>query len=332
MKAVVHKGQKGMKGLHLEEYTSQKLKANEVRVRLKVVGLNHRDLFTVAQHDENTVPLIIGSDGAGVISEIEAENGQFKVGDEVVINPGLEWANATAAAPESFGILGSPNSMNGTFAEEVILPIENIAIKPSFLTFEESGVLSLSALTAYRALFTKGEISEGKSILIPGIGGGVATFLLQFAKAAGAEVYVTSRSEEKLQQAKELGADKGIQNDANWEVELDGEKVDLVIETVGAATFQRSLKQLRPGGTLVLIGSSTGDTIEFNLREFFYGQYTLKGTTMGSAEEYQSMLEFIEKHQIHPVVDQIFEIEEFKKAFKKLENGKQVGKIGLRIS
>lgn len=198
MKAVVHKDQKGMKGLHLEEYASQKLEPNEVRVRLKVVGLNHRDLFTVAQHDENADPLIIGSDGAGVVSEIGTENERFKVGDEVVINPGLKWANATAAAPESFRILGSPNSMNGTFAEEVILPIENIAIKPSFLTFEESGVLSLSALTAYRALFTKGEISEGKSVLIPGIGGGVATFLLQFAKAAGAKVYVTSRSEEKL--------------------------------------------------------------------------------------------------------------------------------------
>lgn len=329
MKALVHKNQKGMAGLHLEEWESRSLQSNEVRVKMKMVGLNHRDLFTVAQHEASAAPLVIGSDGTGVISEINADVRQFKVGDEVIINPGLNWHEATDAAPADFKILGNP--VHGTFAEEIILPIENIALKPKFLSWEEAGTLSLSALTAYRALFTKGNVTEGTSVLVPGIGGGVATFLLQFAKAAGAKVYVTSRSAEKLKQAEKLGADKGIQSESNWDEALDNEKVDVVIETVGAATFHQSMKQLRQGGTMVLIGSSTGDTIEFNLREFFYGQYTLKGTTMGSAEEYQEMLNFIETHQIHPVVDSIFEWDEYEKAFDYLEKGQQVGKIALRI-
>ncbi|WP_034551324.1 zinc-dependent alcohol dehydrogenase family protein [Carnobacterium funditum] len=330
MKALVHKYKKGMDGLHYEETKNQELKKEEVRIKLHFAGLNHRDLFTIAQHDENAEPLIIGSDGVGEISEILTENKNFKVGDKVIINPGLNWIKVSDAAPENLEILGNP--VSGTFAEEIILPIENIVMKPEYLSMEEASVLSLSALTAYRALFTKGNVTKDDTILIPGIGGGVATYLLQFAKAIGASVYVTSRSKDKLEQAKKLGANKGIQSEGDWNELLKEEKVDVVIETVGAATFHQSLNQLRKGGTMVLIGSSTGDKIEFNLREFFYGQYTLKGTTMGSSEEYQAMLDFIGKHNIRPVVDKIFKIEDFKKAFDRLEKGKQFGKIGFAIS
>ncbi|MEG0498244.1 MAG: NAD(P)-dependent alcohol dehydrogenase [Carnobacterium sp.] len=328
MKALVHKFEKGMDGLQYEEIETPSLKKEEVRVKLNFAGLNHRDLFTIAQHD--TEPLIIGSDGVGEIIEIASTNKGFKVGDKVIINPGLNWTKVSDAAPDEFKILGNP--VSGTFAEEIVLPIENIALKPGYLSMEEASVLSLSALTAYRALFTKGNVSTEDTILIPGIGGGVAIYLLQFAKAIGATVYVTSRSKDKLEQAKRLGADKGIQSEGDWNQLLEEKKVDIVIETVGAATFHQSLNQLRKGGTMVLIGSSTGDKIEFNLREFFYGQYTLKGTTMGSSEEYQAMLDFIEKHTIRPVVDKVFKIEEFEKAFDHLENGKQFGKIGFAIS
>lgn len=330
MKALVHKSKKGIDGLRYEETKSQPLKKEEVRVKILFAGLNHRDLFTIAQHEENAKPLIIGSDGVGEISEIDSANKKFKVGDTVIINPGLNWAKLSDAAPDNLEILGNPAP--GTFAEEIVLPVENIAIKPSYLTMEEASVLSLSALTAYRALFTKGNVGKDDKVLIPGIGGGVATYLLQFAKAAGATVYVTSRSKDKLEQAAKLGADKGIQSEGDWDELLEKEKVDIVIETVGAATFHQSLNQLRKGGKMVLIGSSTGDKIELNLREFFYGQYTLKGTTMGSAEEYQAMLEFIEKYNIRPIVDKVFKIEEYKKAINRLEKGKQFGKISLAIS
>lgn len=328
MKALVHKYEKGMAGLCYEEVKTQILKKEEVRVKLYFAGLNHRDLFTIAQHDAK--PLIIGSDGVGEIIEIGSISKSFKVGDKVIINPGLNWRKNSDAAPENLKILGNP--VSGTFAEEIILPIENIAMKPEYLSMEEASVLSLSALTAYRALFTKGNLSKEDTILIPGIGGGVATYLLQFAKAIGATVYVTSRSTKKLELAEKLGANKGIKSEGNWNELLDGKKMDTIIETVGAATFHQSLRQLRKGGTMVLIGSSTGDKVEFNLREFFYGQYTLKGTTMGSTEEYQEMLNFIEKYKIKPVVDEVFRIENFEKAFNYLEKGKQFGKVSFAIS
>lgn len=328
MKALVHKYEKGMAGLYYEEVKTQILKKEEVRVKLYFAGLNHRDLFTIAQHDAK--PLIIGSDGVGEIIEIGSISKSFKVGDKVIINPGLNWRKNSDAAPENLKILGNP--VSGTFAEEIILPIENIAMKPEYLSMEEASVLSLSALTAYRALFTKGNLSKEDTILIPGIGGGVATYLLQFAKAIGATVYVTSRSTKKLELAEKLGANKGIKSEGNWNELLDGKKMDTIIETVGAATFHQSLRQLRKGGTMVLIGSSTGDKVEFNLREFFYGQYTLKGTTMGSTEEYQEMLNFIEKYKIKPVVDEVFRIENFEKAFNYLEKGKQFGKVSFAIS
>ncbi len=204
----------------------------------------------------------------------------IKVGDEVMINPGLGWQKNSAVPPEDFEIVGFP--FDGTFAEQIILPAANVVQKPAYLTWEEAGVLSLAALTAYRALFTRGKIKPNMKILnmkilIPGIGSGVATFLLQFAKAVGATVFVTSRSKEKCEKALELGADKAIDSQENWDVALDGEKMDLVIESlviesVGAATFSKSLNQLRPGGTIVTFGASAGDDVQINIRDFFYGQ------------------------------------------------------------
>ena len=330
MKAIIHEAVSGIKGLRIKEVESKKLGNKEVRIKVKIVGLNHRDLATINGRDKTSKPLIIGSDGAGIISEIGSEVTLFNVGDEVIVNPSIGWLNNTPAPPDNFQIIGNPT--HGTFSEEFIINENFVALKPSYLTWEEAGVLSLGALTAYRALFTKGEVNGQQTILIPGIGGGVATNLLQFSKAVGAKVYVTSRSKEKLNKAKKLGADKGINSENDWEKELNSEKVDVVIESVGAATFNQSLKQLKKGGKLVLFGSSTGDIVDLNLREFFYGQYTMLGTTMGSREEYLEMLKFIEGHSIKPIVDTIYDFEDYEAAFDRLETAKQMGKIGIRVS
>lgn len=328
MKALMHGDSVGIDGLRWGERTPQRVGIQDIKVKVKVAGLNHRDLFALAQaHEEQ--PIVIGSDAAGVVAETGAGVTKFKVGDEVMLYPGSGWRKNADAAPETFVILGS--SERGAMAEEIVVSEEDAVLKPAHLSWEEAGVLSLAALTAYRALFTKGEVSQGKKVLIPGIGGGVANYLLQFAKAAGATVFVTSRSEEKLQSAIERGADKGILSDENWETALAGEKMDVVIESVGAATFDKSLHSLRKGGTIVIFGSSTGDTVIFNLRQFFYGQYTLKGSTMGSFEEYEAMLHFVAEHGLHPVVDDVYPIEDFKKAFQRLEYAEQTGKIALRI-
>lgn len=329
MKAIVHEGKTGFDGLSYRDIDEQKPRSGEVRVKLKTAGLNHRDLFVLNRHKETDPPLIIGSDGAGVIDAVGEGVVNVQIGDEVIINPGIGWKEKSDAPPKGFEIVGLP--FHGTFAQQIIVPAENVVTKPQYLNWEEAGVLSLAALTAYRALFTRGKISKDMKVLIPGIGSGVATFLLQFAKACGAYVYVTSRIPEKCQKALELGADKAIDSNGDWDQLLEGEKMDLVIECVGAATFNKSLKQLRPGGTIVTFGSSTGDNVQINIREIFYGQFNLLGSTMGSAQEYREMLDFIQTHKIRPVVDHMYPLNQFDQAFNRLETAAQLGKIGFVI-
>ncbi|MCF6136312.1 zinc-binding dehydrogenase [Pseudalkalibacillus berkeleyi] len=330
MKALVHTNPKGMEGMKLQDVESPKLKKGEVKVQLKVAGLNHRDLFVLHRHGEEDPPFTVGSDGAGVIVELGEGVEEVSVGDEVVINPGLHWATKSPAPPEGFDILGFPS--NGTFAEEVIVPAAQVEQKPEHLNWTEAGVLPLAALTAYRALFTRGNVQEGQHVLLPGVGSGVITFILQYAKAVGAKVTVTSRSEEKRNEALKLGADKAIDSDSDWENALDGEQVDLVIESVGAATFDQSLKVVKKGGTVVTFGASAGDEVSINIRNFFYGQYNLLGTTMGSHEEFKEMLAFIKKYNIKPVVDQIYSLEDWREGFNRMEEAKQFGKIAFKIS
>jgi zinc-binding alcohol dehydrogenase/oxidoreductase len=330
MKAVVHAKVAGINGLSYQDMDELNPKAGEVRVKLKTAGINHRDLFTINQnHKPTDPPLIIGSDGAGIIDAVGEGVESVQVGDEVMINPSLGWKEKSDAPPKGFGIIGLPSQ--GTFAEQIIVPAENVVHKPKYLTWEEAGVLSLAALTAYRALFTRGKISPDMKVFIPGIGSGVATFLLQFAKAVGAEVYVTSRSKAKCEKALELGADRALDSEEDWDQALNEEKMDLVIECVGAATFNKSLKQVRTGGTIVTFGASAGDVVQLNLRDFFYGQYNLLGSTMGSSEEYKEMVRFIEEHQIKPIIDQMYPLEQYEQAFIRLEKAEQLGKIGFTI-
>ncbi len=329
LKAVVHEGELGFSGLFYTECERGNPKENEVRVKLKAAGLNHRDLFVLERNKEGN-RLILGSDGAGIIDAIGENVTNVQIGDEVIINPSLGWKENSSAPPEEFKILGMPD--HGTFAEYIIIPAENVVHKPEHLNWEEAGVLSLAALTAYRALFTRGQVQAGQKLLIPGIGSGVATFILQFAKAVGATVYVTSRSAEKRERALELGADKALDSEGDWSKELNWEKLDLVIESVGRATFNKSLSQLRPGGTIVTFGASAGDEVNMNLRNFFYGQFNFLGSTMGSSEEYAKMLQFIKKHQIKPIIDQMYPLDQFEKAFLRLDQGEQFGKVGFTIS
>lgn len=329
MKALVHEGKTGLDGLSHKDIVEAEPQAGEVRVRLKGAGLNHRDLFTLTRHKETEPPLIIGSDGAGIVDAVGEGVTKVQVGDEVIINPGLGWMKNSDAPPAGFEIIGLP--FHGTFAESIVIPEENAVHKPDYLTWEEASVMSLAALTAYRALFTRGNIQPGMKVFIPGIGSGVATFLLQFAKAVGATVYVSSRSKEKCEKALEMGADKAFDSTDDWSEAFEGEKMDLIIESVGAATFNKSLDQLRPGGTIVTFGASAGDVVNFDLRKFFYGQFNMLGSTMGSGEEYRELLQFMEKHKIKPVIDRIYKLSDFAVAFERMEKAEQLGKIGFTI-
>ncbi|WP_409250900.1 zinc-binding dehydrogenase [Bacillus sp. SCS-153A] len=330
MKAIVHEGRQGIEGVSVREFHEPEVSRGLVKVKLKTAGLNRRDLMVLTRHKEDQPPLIIGSDGAGTIAAAGDGVTNVSEGDEVIINPGLGWAHNSDAPPEGFEIVGLPD--HGTFAEYIVLPAENVEKKPDHLNWEEAGVLSLAALTAYRVLFTRAKIKEGDTVLIPGIGSGVGTFLLKFAKAAGARVIVTSRSNEKQNKALELGADLSIATNSDWNEELKDETIDIVIESIGRATFTKSLKAVRKGGTLVTFGATTEDEIEIDIRQFFYSQLNLLGSTMGSAEEFREMLEFTAKHNITPVVDSVYSFDEYEKALERLKNSENLGKIAFRIA
>ncbi|MCT2534354.1 zinc-binding dehydrogenase [Aquibacillus koreensis] len=326
MRAFVHEGN----AINYTAIEDPVVKSGQVLIRMKVSGLNHRDLKIPQRRGDDRTPLILGSDGAGIIEEVGDAVTNYAIGDEVIINPGLGWKENSDAPPEGFQIVGMPD--HGTFAEKMVIEADYIEKKPSHLTWEQAGVLALSALTGYRALFTKAQVKKGDTVFIPGAGSGVATFILQFAKAVGARVIVSSRSEEKRDKAVSLGAVLAIDTNENWHEQLRNEMIDVVIDSVGSATFNRSLAVLKKGGKLVTFGSSTEDEVTLNLRQFFYGQYQLLGSTMGSRQELREMLEFVDKHQIKPVVDAVFQLTEAKKAFDYLQESKQFGKIAIQIS
>ena len=326
MKAYVH----GNGEVGITEMNAPTAGIGEVVVALKTAGINRRDLYIPARRGDAKEQLILGSDGAGIVEFIGEGVTEFSIGDEVLINPALRWYENSEAPPKEFDILGMPD--HGTFAEKIVISAQQLEKKPSFLSWEEAGVLSLAALTGYRALFTKGKLSKGQTVLIPGAGGGVATYLIQFAKNMGARVIVTSRSEEKRKKALEVGADKAIDSTGDWKVELANEEIDLVIDSVGKATFNRSLEVLKKGGRIVVFGATTEDSVELNLRDFFYGQYQLAGSTMGSREEYREMLAHIEEYQTHPIIDSVYPLEETQEAMKYVENSLNFGKVALNIS
>ncbi|MFD1927174.1 zinc-binding dehydrogenase [Sporosarcina siberiensis] len=326
MKAFIHKSGK----LVVSEINDPVAKSGEVVVALRAAGLNRRDLNIPTRRGSASEPLVLGSDGAGVIESIGEGVTNFIIGDEVIINPSLRWNSNSEAPPTGFDILGMPD--NGTFAEKISISHEQIEKKPAFLSWEAAAVLSLSALTGYRALFTKGKLLASDTVFIPGAGSGVATYLISFAKNIGARVIVTSRSETKRKQALELGADLALDTSSDWKKELENETIDLVIDSIGRATFNRSLEILKKGGRIVVFGATTEDTVELNLREFFYNQHQLIGSTMGSREELREMINHIEKYETQPVVDKVFSLNEAKEAFEYVEKGKQFGKVALWIS
>lgn len=315
--------------LEIKQIEDPELNVGEVIVRIQSAGLNRRDIGIPNRRDKEEEALVLGSDGAGVIEAVGEGVTDVSVGDEVIINPALRWHEESDAPPAGFDILGMPD--HGTFAEKIAISADQVEKKPKHLSWDEAGVLALSALTGYRALFTKGRLKVGDTVFIPGAGSGVATYLIMFAKRAGARVIVTSRSEQKRNHAIQLGADLVLDTASDWPEELADETVDLVIESVGKATFNRSLEVLKKGGSIVVFGATTDDTIDLNLRKFFYGQYKLLGTTMGSGEELREMLAFVEEHQLHPIIDSTFELNHAKEAFYYLKEGKQFGKVAIRI-
>ncbi|SDB86902.1 zinc-binding alcohol dehydrogenase/oxidoreductase [Pelagirhabdus alkalitolerans] len=325
MKAYVHKGESYM----FDQIEQPRVRENQVLVKMKSVGLNRRDLMIKNKRGKHPEPLVLGSDGSGIVEAVGDDVTRFKKGDAVMVNPGMGWLENSITSPDTLQIVGLPD--HGTFSEYYCVDSDYLELKPDHLSFEEASVFSLAGLTAYRAMFTKGELKKDETVFIPGAGSGVATYLIQFAKALGARVIVTSRSEDKCSKAEKIGADLCIDTNTDWKEVLKNETVDLVIDSVGEATFNRSLAVLKKGGRLVTFGATTDDVVSFNVRTFFYQQQQILGSTLGSVEELKEMIEFVNVHQIHPVIDQVFSFDEMDQAFNYLDQGKQFGKIAVKF-
>ena len=300
-------------------------------VRLQAAALNHRDLWTqLGLYPNIKLPITLGSDGAGVVLSVGLTADQSWVGREVIINPAIAWGDDPRAQAPDFRILGLPD--NGTFAEQVSIPVANLAPKPPHLTWEQAAALPLAGLTAWRALFSRAQLKACERVLITGVGGGAALFALQFAIAAGAEVWVTSGSADKIARAQTLGARGGVNyRDADWAAALEklAGRFDVLVDSAGGDGFAQLIDLTTPGGRLVFFGATTGNPKALDLRKCFFRQINLLGTTMGSPADFAGMIRFVETHRITPVVDKVFPLDHADDALRHMEAGTQFGKLVL---
>lgn len=323
MIAATHAGPPGVAGMSVTELPTPSPAAGEVRVTLAAAGLNRHELFLIDRREAGSEPLVIGADGVGTVDAVGAGVDDRLRGRSVLINPCLGWPR-TDEVPEVPEILGGPRS--GTFAEYVCVPERNVHPVPPHLSVPEAAALGLAALTAYRGLFSRARLRDGEHVVITGISGGVAPVALAMAVAAGAEVTVTSRSRAAADRALELGAAHAVVGNGDFDSAL-ARPADVVFDSVGAAAFPAAVRALRPGGRLVTFGATTGAGVSMSLREIFFRQIEIIGTSMGSDEEFADMLDFVARHSIRPVVDSVRPLTDAPAALAEMAHAVGFGKI-----
>lgn len=310
----------------------------EVIVQLKAASLNHRDVWIQkGLYPKITTPIIPGSDGAGIVSEVGEDVDSTWLGKEVIINPSQNWGDNPAFYGDEHKILGLPD--NGTFAEYVKVEARYLVQKPAYLSFEQAATLPLGALTAWRALHTRAKWQPGDKVLVTGAGGGVALFVIQFAIAAGAEVWVTSGNDQKIQKAIEMGAKGGINyKNPTWFrdllVKTRGPKLgyfNVIIDSAGGPGFAKLTDIAAPGARICFYGGGTGNITDIVPAKVFFKQLNILGTTMGTESEFQEMIKFVEEKEIMPIIDTIFPLDEAEAALRLMDSGQQFGKIVLKI-
>jgi zinc-binding alcohol dehydrogenase/oxidoreductase len=335
MKAVILHELGEPEQLRYQDTQKPEPKPGEVLVRIKAAALNRRDVWIRrGRYSGIELPVILGSDGAGIVAETGDGVDSSLVGSEVVINSCLRWGKSERVQRNDFKILGLPD--NGTYAEYVVVPAENIHPKPNHLTWEEAAAIPLAGLTAYRAVVSRAQLQKGQTVLITGIGGGVAVFALQFAIEAGTRVLVTSGSDKKIERAKLIGASGGINyNRETWTKNIkemtDNEGVDVVVDSTGGGNFDAVLDVVKPGGTIVLYGSTLGPSDNVTVRRIYWKQLNILGSTMGSPRDFNKMLHIFSNTRMKPVVDSVLPLAETAKAHHRMENAEQFGKIVLRV-
>ncbi len=304
-----------------EDYPDPVAGPGEVIVELKAAAVNRRDLLVRTPPGpayQFPLPVIPGSDGAGVRRD---------TGEEVVVYPGLGWGPREDSAGPDWRILGGPD--DGTYAELVKVPEENVFPKPARFSWEEAAAFPLAGLTAYRALFEVGGLVGDETVLVLGAGSGVSTLAVSLAVQAGARVLVTSSSQEKIDRAKELGAEGGVLYTEEGWAEAAG-PVDLVLDSVGS-TWGESLKALRRGGRLVVFGGTGGPQVTLDVRALYLGWQSIRGTTMGSGRDFAGLLRMVDSGSWKPVVDSVRPLAEAAAAHDRMQAGAHFGKLVLSV-
>lgn len=309
--------------LRPDEFPDPGTRPGWVTVELRASALNWHDVLVRQGRYDSPLPHIIGADGAGVRTD---------TGEHVVVLPSLNWGDRDDAPDSRFEILGDHTP--GTYAELVSVPADCLAAKPAGLSWAEAAALPLVGVTAYRAVFTRGRLRAGESMLVIGAGGGIATMAIALAVAAGADITVTSSSTDTLEHAVSAGARGGLlHTDADWPgqaraLSSDGAGFDLILDPVGRWT--ESVQALRPGGRLVVLGANAAQTADMDIRSFYFGQFDLLGTTMGSSRDFAGLLDMIDRCSVSaPVIDREFPLDRAAQAHEHLEHGRTFGKCVL---
>jgi NADPH:quinone reductase-like Zn-dependent oxidoreductase len=318
---------------------------HDVRVRVHAAALNRLDLWVLGGIPgvRITPPWVVGSDGAGIVESVGAAVSRVQPGDRVILNPGVVDRHCACEYCRdgdqplclSYGVLGEHHP--GTLAEYVVVPDANLERVPEFVSWAEAAAFPLATLTAWRMVVSRARVRAGDDVLIWGIGGGVALAALQICKQLGANVWVTSGSDEKLARARALGADHLLNHaagDAGKQARLATNKrgMDVVIDSVGEATWTQSLIALGKRGRLVTCGGTSGPMVQTDVRRMFWNQWTLMGSTMGNDAEFAAIAAELRAGRLLPPVDQLFALEQGREAYARLASGAQFGKVVVQIA
>jgi zinc-binding alcohol dehydrogenase/oxidoreductase len=334
MKALVLEAIEGPQSARVKDVDTAVPHAGEVSVAIKAAALNHRELWiTRGQYPGmSALPFTLGCDGAGIIEAVGEGVDKSRVGEAVVLYPGLNWGPEPRFPSASFGLLGMPGP--GTIAEKIVVPAAHALPKPAHLTFPQAAAIALAGLTAWRGLFTKAGLKSTEKLLVTGIGGGVAVTALQFAHQLGAQVYVTSGSEDTLARAVALGAKAGFSyKDEGWRKALPKATggIDVVFDGAPTSSYPNYGRALNMGARVVIYGSTGGMQFPVNAPELFLKNVAILGTNVGNLEDFKAMLAFVAQHRVEPVIERSFPLDASPQALMFLQDEHQIGKIVITM-
>lgn len=333
MKALTLTTADGPESVALQEHPTPAPGPGQVRVAVRAAALNHRELWIArGQYPGMNLPCTLGADGAGVIDAVGDGVDAKRVGEEVLLYPGVNWGDDPALPAANFALLGMPGA--GTVAEYICVDARDALAKPAHLSFAEAAATPLAGVTAWRGLRTKGEIKAGEKLLITGVGGGVGAFACVLAVALGAETYVTSGNDTSLKRAAEAGAKAGFNyKDGEWRKALASatKGIDVVFDGAPAASFANYVRALKTGARVVLYGSTGGPNFTVSAPDIFLRNLRLIGTNVGTRDELAALTAFMTQHKLKPPIDRTFTLDQAKDALAYLDSAHGYGKVVITV-